>query len=424
MACVTRARHDVVRWLDDDPAVEAARAANRAAEKPNGSNSDAGSAIWVDADEWLEVDLPCRPWVAPGYALRGAVTVLAGPPSAMKSSLTLAWAAAIALNKSHSDFRPTAPGICVVYNVEDDQVEQRRRLSAVLRQFGALPCDISGKVIRVGPTGVGMLFTRNSETGIIVNAPAMDELRQLIEDHHPDVLIADPLAELHTAEENDNTALRAIIAAFRSLAAEFNIAVILLHHTRKGAAIAGDPDSARGASAIIGGARIVLTLTTMSEEDAEAFGIPKGRQSRAQYVRLDDAKQNYTAIGDAQWYTKALYNLDNGEVVVAALPWTPPDIWRSLKGVIVNRILDDIDAAVGLEEGQRYSNDGNAQKRAAWKVVRKHAPGLTAEQAREAINTWVKNDVLFREPYHDPIERKDRQGLYVNNGKRPGAAST
>jgi AAA domain/Toprim domain len=380
------------------------------------------SALWVDGDAWSEADLPRRPWIAPGYALRGAVTVMAGPPSAMKSSMTLAWAVSIALHKPHGDFRPTAPGKCIVYNVEDDKAEQRRRLSAALRQFvGVAPCDISGKVIRVGPTGVGTLFTRNKDTGVIVNAPAMDELRQLIDDHHPDVLVVDPLAELHTAEENDNTALRAVIAAFRSLAAEFNIAVILLHHTRKGAVTADDPDTARGASAIIGGARIVLTLVTMSEEDAKELSIPTSRQNRSRYVRLDDAKQNYAAIDDAQWYEKALYHLDNGEVVVAALPWTPPDIWRALTGTIANRILDDIEA--GLKNGQRYSNDGNAQDRAVWKVVQKHAPDLTEEQAREVIKTWVKNKVLVREPYHDPIERKDRQGLFVKNAKRAGAAT-
>jgi len=69
----------------------------------------------------------------------------------MKSSLILAWAVAIALDKPHGDFRPTAPGKCIIYNVEDDKIEQRRQLSTMLRQFEALPRDISGKVIRVGP---------------------------------------------------------------------------------------------------------------------------------------------------------------------------------------------------------------------------------------------------------------------------------
>ena len=53
-----------------------------------------------------------------------------------------------------------------------------------------------------------------------------------------------------SSEENDNTALRAVIAKFRELAVKHNIAVVILHHTRKGgSASPGDPDIARGASA-------------------------------------------------------------------------------------------------------------------------------------------------------------------------------
>jgi RecA-family ATPase len=90
----------------------------------------------------------------------------------------------------------------------------------------------------------------------------MDRLKTLIEERHPAVLVVDPLAELHACEENDNNALRAVIAAFRELAVKYSIAVLVLHHTRKGSgASPGDPDAARGASAIIGAVRIALTLT-------------------------------------------------------------------------------------------------------------------------------------------------------------------
>src|SRR5271168_1670491 len=112
----------------------------------NRAEAASASAIWVEDEGWAEVDLPRRPWVARGYALRDAVTVVAGPPSAMKSSLMLAWAAAVALGRPHGDFQPTETGTVVVYNVEDDRIEQRRRLSAVLRQFDAIPVDIAGRI--------------------------------------------------------------------------------------------------------------------------------------------------------------------------------------------------------------------------------------------------------------------------------------
>jgi AAA domain len=243
----------------------------------------------------------------------------------------LAWAAAVALGREHGKFRQLAAVEVIVYNVEDERIEQRRRLSAVLRQFEAMPRDVRGKLIRTGPAGIGTLFARQVD-GSLAATRAMERLRELIRERRPGLLIADPLAELHGVEENDNTALRAVIAEFRALAVEFNMAIILVHHTRKGAVAPGDPDAARGASSTIGAARIVLTLVTMSEEDADSFGLPKSRQARSQYVRLEDAKQNYAAIGDAGWYEKALCTLENGEVVAAALPWTPPDLWGAVDG--------------------------------------------------------------------------------------------
>ena len=106
--------------------------------KPNG----AGQAIWVDDGDWDEALLPVRPWAVPGYALRGAVTLVVGPPSAKKSTLMLTWGCAFALGRPHGYFGPTESGTVVIYNCEDNRDEQRRRLSAVLRQFEAEPADI------------------------------------------------------------------------------------------------------------------------------------------------------------------------------------------------------------------------------------------------------------------------------------------
>ena len=136
-----------------------------------------GGALWCDADDWSEADIPKRPWVAPGYLLRGAVTLLTGPPSAMKSSLVLAWASALVLDKDFGRFKPAVTAPVIVYNVEDDETEQRRRLSATLRQFGAQPRDVKNKVIRTGPTGIGTLLTRDKDDGIVFTA-AMERLEE------------------------------------------------------------------------------------------------------------------------------------------------------------------------------------------------------------------------------------------------------
>jgi hypothetical protein len=62
----------------------------------------------------------------------------------------------------------------------------------------------------------------------------------------------------------------------------------------------------------------------MSEADAQALGVPADLEARANYVRLDYAKSNYAPLRDAEWFQKVPYTLGNGEVVPAAVPWTPP----------------------------------------------------------------------------------------------------
>ena len=280
--------------------------------------------VWIDDAGWVEADIPKRRWIVPGYLLRGAITLLAGPPSGFKSSLMLAWAAAIVLNRPFGRFVPRVQGPVIVYNTEDDADEQRRRLSAVLRQFGAVPADVAGKLIRIGPQQVGTLLERDKKTGGFTRTGAMARIADLCRIRKPVAFLADPLAELHAEEENDNVALRAVIAEFRSHAGLQDMATCLAHHTRKGTLTPGDLDIARGASAIGGAVRCAFTLTGMSEADAAQFGMPTDRDARQPFVRLDGAKQNYAPLSAAEWFEKVPTTLANGETVPAALPWEPP----------------------------------------------------------------------------------------------------
>jgi hypothetical protein len=71
-----------------------------------------------------------------------------------------------------------------------------------------------------------------------------------------------------------------------------------------------------------------------------------------------------------------------------------------------------------------YSSAPSAgEARAAWRVVRRHCPDRSEEQCREIIRMWVDTGLLETRDYHDPVERKPRGGLFVNNAKRPGSLS-
>lgn len=414
----------------DDDAFAAAEAAavaqfsvipggRRAAPRAAGSTQP---AIWVQAGEWDEASIPQRPWIARGYLLRGAVTVLAGMGSAGKSSLCVAWACAVALGDRHGAFMPApVPGApadgapprkVLVYNVEDDDHEQRRRFSAALRQFGRVPRDLSGRVLRCGPASIGTLLDRDSYSGQVQFTDAWHALEALIAQEKPDLVVLDPLVELHTAEENDNTALRQVIAHLRGIAQRHACAMVLVHHTRKGAE-AGDMEGIRGAGSIVGAARIAITAAPMSKEEADSLGIPVDLRRR--FFRIDNAKANYSPASDAVWCELQEYELDNGDLVAAAVPWEPKQGVSSGPGGASSEALALLQAEVkrGTETGPYSPRLDPHELRSVAAVMAR--VGIDKPVAQRTALRWLLGQGFTVEQYKD-AQRRPRRGLRAPDG--------
>jgi len=159
----------------------------------------------------------------------------------------------------------------------------------------------------------------------------------------------------------------------------------------------------------------------MSAAEAEALGV--AGSERRSLVRLDSAKvNNAPPASETSWFRLIGVQLGNGtpeysrgDEVQTAEPWQPP-LSLSISPADENRILDQI--AAGLPNGQRYSRSPQATKRAALTIVRETVPNLTIPQAKAVIANWFKKGVIGVQKYHDPIERRKRDGLYVNPAKR------
>lgn len=373
-------------------------------------------AFW-EFDNWAPEDMPQRAWHAAGFLMRGALTVVSGAGGSGKSSLMIGWCIALSLGLPYGRLRPKRPLRVVYYNVEDDQDEQKRRLAAAARQFNTPCADIMRNLRIIGPLQVGTLFNTTPDANRIINTPLMAQITEYAENWQTDVLIVDPLVELHTVDENDNTAMRQILAHMRTLAQKMNISLALVHHARKGGTTPGDPDTLRGASAIVGAARIVLTVNTMAKEDAGALGIKEER--RRDYFRVDDGKLNYARMTEADWFEKVEHTLPNGDAVAAAHPWKPPSAFQNATVASVNEVLDLIEA--GYEPDVPFSPRESGLNNTRWvgHIVCKKMD-ITPEQARIVVGTWFKNGVLEEFEYRDPVQRKPRRGVKVIAAKRPG----
>lgn len=369
--------HDVApEWVDAEPEPDMPE------PEPAAQKADT-PALWEDEDEWDEALIPPRPWIARGFILRRAVTIVSGPGGGGKSSLSVAWSTALATGESVGRFKGIDEGVLyrqLVYNVEDERDEQRMRYSAALRSYGLTPAAIRGLITRCGPNDIGTLIRHDAASGKFLFTEAWDALDAMIADKRPDVVWLDPLVELHTAEENDNTALRQVIAYCRALATRHNCAVVLVHHARKGAT-AGDAEGIRGAGSIVGASRVSLTVIPMTAEEAQELGVPS--EFRDLYFRVDGAKSNYARKGAPNWHMMTEYELANGEFVAAVTAWQPGDT-PSNAGIDPDRMAI-IEAAVrrGTPDGPYSPRLSTQEPRSILPLLLKH--GFDGRGAQTAV---------------------------------------
>lgn len=91
----------------------------------------------------------------------------------------------------------------------------------------------------------------------------LTRLEKLCDDFRPELLIIDPLAQFHRADENDNGAMTRVMQLFTHLSASKDCAILVNHHMSKGAILSGQgalQQSTRGASALVDSARWMMTM--------------------------------------------------------------------------------------------------------------------------------------------------------------------
>jgi hypothetical protein len=115
------------------------------------------------------------------------------------------------------------------------------------------------------------------------------------------------------------------------LAIRFNVAIDAPHHVSKGTVDPGNANRGRGASAFKDAARLVYTLSGITQDEAKELGIDE--TDRWRYVRVDSAKVNIApAATTAEWFRligvplgNASLTYPSGDEVQTVEPWTPVD---------------------------------------------------------------------------------------------------
>lgn len=255
--------------------------------------------------------IPLREWLFGHLALKKKVTLLVAPGGAGKSTLSLSIAISKVTGRNLLGMDPHGQGAVWVYNNEDDMEEMNRRVAAVLQHHGIKREEMMGEkgcnlFMNSGEKQPLRIAKRNRD-GVLKPEDA-DKLVKSIKKHNIQLLIVDPFAETHPADENSNREILEIARMYRYVAQFGDCSVILIHHTRKpdnasSEGQSGNMDVFRGASSLGGVARIIATFFGMNSKEAKGYGIAE--ELRSKYVLLEYAKANMSAPGaDRMWFER------------------------------------------------------------------------------------------------------------------------
>jgi hypothetical protein len=277
--------------------------------EPDAKPARSALAVFTEPDA-AGMRAQMRPWIVPGVAMEGVVTLLVAPGGAGKSTWTFSLANAVARCEGGFvgyDVVEKRAGAVWMVNNEDSRNELLLRQMAFRKHWSL---DRPSRHPILFSSGQERPFRVTQQvklpSGALVQRPVdVDAAVDLMRERGVKLMIVDPFVETHDADENDNAAMAAVAAAYREIAQRAEAAVVLVHHTRKNGVAseghAGSADSARGAGSVVNVARIVFTLYAMSAKEAKELNVPESERRR--WVRLDTAKANLSSTeGGPRWY--------------------------------------------------------------------------------------------------------------------------
>ena len=262
-----------------------------------------------------------RQWVVGNRLLAGYITAMFAPGGVSKSMFSMITAASVATGRSLTGEEVHKQGKVWLINNEDDTDEQYRRLAGISIHHNIPWQTIEDNLYLTCGYGNPYIVAHQSADGSIIAHPNADKIIAEVKAKNIDYIVFDPFITMHDTEENDNGAIQQVTNVLKHIAKEANVAIEIIHHTKKGGAKsdseghAGDVESGRGASSLKDACRIATTLARMAPKTAAKLGINYEDEGRF-LVRLDHGKGNFSGPPEgASWFKQVSVQLSNGDTV-------------------------------------------------------------------------------------------------------------
>lgn len=170
----------------------------------------------------LEPTPASRRWLVEGLWAEAAVGIVGGEPKCCKSFLALDLAVAVASGRPClRRFAVGRPGPVLLFAAEDALHIVRERLDGITLAAGTALDTLQLHVITAPVVRLDVERDRNA-------------LRDTVASLRPRLLVLDPFVRLHRINENSSDEVAPLLACLRELQRHYDVAVLLVHHARKG----------------------------------------------------------------------------------------------------------------------------------------------------------------------------------------------
>ena len=186
---------------------------------------------------WRLADCPEQQrWLVAGLWSDEAVGIIGGEPKCGKSFLALDLAVAVAAGiPCLRRFAVSRPGRVLLYPAEDALHIVRRRLEGICAAAGVSLAALDVQVITAPSLRLDLEADRM-------------RLEETVASLKPRLLVLDPFVRLHRIDENVSGDVAPLLAFLRELQRRHAIAVVLVHHAKKGAGAIRAGQALRGSS--------------------------------------------------------------------------------------------------------------------------------------------------------------------------------
>jgi RecA-family ATPase len=175
-------------------------------------------------------------WLVEGLWAEEAVGIVGGEPKCCKSFLALDLAVSVAAGTPClRRFAVAEPGRVLLYAAEDALHIVRRRLDGICAAAGVDLADLDLLVITAPSLRLDLDADRVG-------------LEETVTRLKPRLLVLDPFVRLHRIDENVSGEVAPLLAYLRELQRRHGLAVLLVHHARKGAGNMRAGQALRGSS--------------------------------------------------------------------------------------------------------------------------------------------------------------------------------